>query len=160
MALIIFSLLQKLKCLKIRNKCIKQPPEEVLGFFFTCLQGFPLQNSIWPEIICIKRGTYMPSVEYFDYIKESYDRKPLWLFDKLGLNWDPFCENCLRQRLSWARRLRFEPVAQPETGLSLRPFMKSIPGILKKKYLSFRYSNFGIHQVEVKHCWCKQISLQ
>ena len=33
MAVIILSPLQNLKCLKIRYKCIKQPPEVVFGCF-------------------------------------------------------------------------------------------------------------------------------
>ena len=54
---------------------------------FTYLQGLPLKNSICSEILCVKQETYMSSVEYFYYKKESHDTtKPLWLFDKLGLN--------------------------------------------------------------------------
>ena len=72
MAAIILSSLQNLKWLKIGYKYIKQPPEVVFGCF-TCLQGFPLQNGIYPEILCVKQGTYMSSVEYFDYKKWSHD---------------------------------------------------------------------------------------
>ena len=35
-----------------------------------------------------------------------------------------FSENSLRQKCRSAKRFRFEPVPQPETGLGLRPFAK------------------------------------
>ena len=79
--------------------------------------------------MCRTRNIYVARRIFWQQKMVPWHGKPLWLFDKLGLYWDPFCENCLRQRLNrWARRFRFEPVAQPETGLSLRPFMKSAPG--------------------------------
>ena len=127
MAAIILSSLQNLKWLKIGYKYIKQPPDVVFGCFYMFTR-FPIAKwYLTRDIMCQTRNIYVISKIFWLQKMVTWHRKPLWLFDKLGLNWDPFCENHLRQRLSWAQRLRFEPVAQPETGLSLRPFMKSAP---------------------------------
>ena len=127
MAAIILSSLQNLKWLKIGYKDIKQPPEVVFGCFYMFTR-FPIAKwYLTRDIMCQTRNIYVISRIFWLQKMVTWHRKPLWLFDKLGLNWDPFCENHLRQRLSWAKRLRFEPVAQPESGLSLRPFMKSAP---------------------------------
>ena len=128
MAAIILSSLQNLKWLKIGYKYIKQPPEVVLiGCFYMFTRFSIAKWYLTRDIMCQTRNTFAISRIFWLQKMVTWHRKPLWLFDKLGLNWDPFCENHLRQRLSWAKRLRFEPVAQPETGLSLRPFMKSAP---------------------------------
>ena len=125
MAAIILSSLQNLKWLKIGYKYIKQSPEVVFGCFYMFTR-FPIAKwYLTRDIMCQTRNIYAISRIFWLQKMVTWHRKSLWLFDKLGLNWDPFCENHLRQRLSWAKRLRFEPVAQPETGLSLRPFMKS-----------------------------------
>ena len=127
MATIILSSLQNLEWLKIGYKYVKQAAEVVFGCF-TCLPWFPIAKwYLARDIMCQTRNIYVISRILWQQKMVTWHRKPLWLFDKLGLNCDPFCENHLKQRLIWAKRLRFEPVAQPETGLSLRPFMKSAP---------------------------------
>ena len=72
MAIIILSPLQNLKCLKIRYKCIKQPPEVVFGCFYMFTR-FPIAKFHLIRDIMYQQGTYMSSVEYFDYKKGSHD---------------------------------------------------------------------------------------
>ena len=111
-----------------RVQVYKTTPWWVFGCFYMFTR-FPIVKwYLTRDIMCQTRNIYVISRIFWQQKMVTWHRKPLWLFDQLGLNWDPFCENHLRQRLSWAKRLRFEPVAQPETGLSLRPFMKSAPG--------------------------------
>ena len=73
MAAIILSSLQNLKWLKIGYKYIKQPPEVVFGCFYMFTR-FPIAKwYLTRDIICVKQGTHLPSVEYFDYKKWSHD---------------------------------------------------------------------------------------
>ena len=63
----------------------------------------------------------MSSVEYFHYKIGSHDTQSHCGYLITLVSAETLCENRLGQRL------RFEPVAQPETGPSLRPFVKSAP---------------------------------
>ena len=66
----------------------------------------------------------MSSVEYFDCKKGSHDTENHCCYFKiLSSTETPSYENRLRQRLSLTKNLRFEPEDQPDTRLSLRPFM-------------------------------------
>ena len=70
----------------VENKVwyIKLPPEVVFGCFYM----FTKTIAKWylPGIICVKQGTYMLSVEYFNYKKGSQDTKTtvVWGYDRLG----------------------------------------------------------------------------
>ena len=106
-----------------RVQVSKQPPEVVFVCFYMFTRLPIAKWYLTREVMCQTRNMYAISRIFWLPKMVTRCRKPLWLFDKLGLNWDPFCKNHLRQRLSWARRLRFEPVgwAKSETFHEIRP---------------------------------------
>ena len=68
MAAIILSSLLHLKWLQIGYKYIKQPPEVVFGCFYMFTR-FPIAKWYLTRDITCQTGTYMSSIEYFDYKK-------------------------------------------------------------------------------------------
>ena len=56
-----------------RVQVYKTTPRSSLWVFLHVYKVSHCKMVFKPEILCVKQGTYMPSVEYFDYKKGSHD---------------------------------------------------------------------------------------
>ena len=72
----------------------------------------------------------MSSVKYFDNKKGHMTQKNHCCYlINFVLTETPSVKSVRNKYFAEPKRLRFEPVTEPETGLSLRPLMKSATGV-------------------------------